>query len=362
MKAAGAQAMRLLLRAHRARPAVGARVPAVRFLDPARPAQCTLVPPMQPVMDERARRSRERRRRGTRLLLRLSLRRFRRLRRGARGLRRHAGAGRRRRRCVRRATSPRARRRSRLDVLPAAEAVARGDAPRATARRPVVIADTQDNPGGGGHGDTTGLLAELVRQGAQGAVLVPDQRRRERRRLPRGGRGRDGWRCRSAASRTACRSPVERARAEADGRKVRRCTGPMAKGNPANLGPSALIEVAPACASIVVSRKMQALDQAMFRHVGIEPARLQDPGAEILGAFPRRFPADRGDGDRGRGTGPGGRPTPAVLPFRHLRKGLRLRPMDNTTSYIIINSISLSPGSRATSRAPASIKPTALGP
>ena len=36
---------------------------------------------------------------------------------------------------------------------------------------PVVIADTQDNPGGGGHGDTTGLLAELVRQGASGAVL-----------------------------------------------------------------------------------------------------------------------------------------------------------------------------------------------
>ena len=36
---------------------------------------------------------------------------------------------------------------------------------------PVVIADTQDNPGGGGHGDTTGLLAELVRQRAPGAVL-----------------------------------------------------------------------------------------------------------------------------------------------------------------------------------------------
>ena len=34
-----------------------------------------------------------------------------------------------------------------------------------------MIADTQDNPGGGGHGDTTGLLAELVRQQAKGAVL-----------------------------------------------------------------------------------------------------------------------------------------------------------------------------------------------
>jgi chemotaxis protein MotA len=39
------------------------------------------------------------------------------------------------------------------------------------AKRPVVIADTQDNPGGGGHGDTTGLLAELLAQRTEGAVL-----------------------------------------------------------------------------------------------------------------------------------------------------------------------------------------------
>ena len=32
-------------------------------------------------------------------------------------------------------------------------------------RRPVVLADTQDNPGGGGHGDTTGLLAEAGASG-----------------------------------------------------------------------------------------------------------------------------------------------------------------------------------------------------
>src|ERR1700727_1295331 len=42
---------------------------------------------------------------------------------------------------------------------------------RAGSWRPVVVADTQDNPGGGGHGDTTELLAELVRQGAKGAVV-----------------------------------------------------------------------------------------------------------------------------------------------------------------------------------------------
>jgi microcystin degradation protein MlrC len=57
------------------------------------------------------------------------------------------------------------------DTLPAAEAVAEAKRIAAGASRPVVLADTQDNPGGGGHGDTTGLLAELVRQGAVGAVV-----------------------------------------------------------------------------------------------------------------------------------------------------------------------------------------------
>ena len=102
----------------------------------------------------------------------------------------------------------------------------------------------------------------------------------------------------------------------------------MAKGNPANLGPSALIEVAPGVRVILVSRKMQALDQSLFRHVGVEPAECKilvlkssvhfradfQPIAEkvIVAAAPGPVVAD-----------------PAVLPFRHLRKGLRLRPMDN---------------------------------
>jgi microcystin degradation protein MlrC len=51
------------------------------------------------------------------------------------------------------------------DIMSAAEAVA---VALAEPEGPVVIADTQDNPGGGGHGDTTGLLAELIRQGAAG--------------------------------------------------------------------------------------------------------------------------------------------------------------------------------------------------
>jgi microcystin degradation protein MlrC len=79
---------------------------------------------------------------------------------------------------------------------------------------------------------------------------------------------------------------------------------------------------------IVVSRKMQALDQSLLRHVGIEPSECKilvlkssvhfradfQPIAEsvIVAAAPGPVVAD-----------------PASLPFKHLRKGLRLRPMDN---------------------------------
>ena len=58
------------------------------------------------------------------------------------------------------------------ELLTSADAVAEAKRPGgALARGPIVIADTQDNPGGGGHGDTTELLSELVRQQARGALV-----------------------------------------------------------------------------------------------------------------------------------------------------------------------------------------------
>ncbi|MFT8244510.1 M81 family metallopeptidase [Roseomonas sp. BN140053] len=210
----------------------------------------------------------------------------------------------------------------RSDILPAGEGVAEAIRLSAKATRPVILADTQDNPGGGGHGDTTGLLAELVRQGARGAVLATIN---------------------DAASAAACRAAGEgaslslRLGGRSDGRpldvtaKVLRvsdgrftCTGPMAAGNPADLGDSALIS-ANGVKVIVNSRKMQAYDQAILRHLGVEPAREKilalkssvhfradfGPIAEkvLVVAAPGPVVAD-----------------PATLPFRHLRPGLRLRP------------------------------------
>jgi microcystin degradation protein MlrC len=54
----------------------------------------------------------------------------------------------------------------RCKVFEAREAVERALALAANATRPVVIADTQDNPGAGGDSNTTGLLHALLAQGA----------------------------------------------------------------------------------------------------------------------------------------------------------------------------------------------------
>ena len=75
----------------------------------------------------------------------------------------------------------------------------------------------------------------------------------------------------------------------------------------------------------VASRKQQAADQAMFRHLGVEPA----DHAVLLLKSSVHFRADFGSMASRimvvEGPGPNV-PDPARLPFRKLRPGLRLRP------------------------------------
>ena len=75
----------------------------------------------------------------------------------------------------------------------------------------------------------------------------------------------------------------------------------------------------------VASRKQQAADQAMFRHLGVEPSDY----AVVLLKSSVHFRADFGAMARRvmvlAGPGPNA-PDPAQLPFRRLRPGVRLRP------------------------------------
>lgn len=213
----------------------------------------------------------------------------------------------------------------RFDIPTAEEAVA-------TALReagpggPVVIADTQDNPGGGGHGDTTGLLGELVRQGARGAVvcLINDAESADScQRAGEGATVRLELGGKSDGHPLAVEARVLRL---TDGRFT--LTGPMGMGNPGNLGPCALIEIEPGIRVLVTSRKMQALDQAILRHVGVEPA--EAPILVLKSSV--HFRADFGPIARRVIVAAAPGPVvadPATLPFKHLRAGLRLRPGAN---------------------------------
>ena len=52
---------------------------------------------------------------------------------------------------------------------------------------------------------------------------------------------------------------------------------------------------------------------------------MRDPGAEVVGAFPGRFRADRGEGHRRDRPGPVVA-DPAILNFRYVRPEVRRRP------------------------------------
>jgi microcystin degradation protein MlrC len=211
----------------------------------------------------------------------------------------------------------------RLDVLPADRAVAEAIRLGAAATKPVVIADTQDNPGGGGHGDTTGLLGELIRQGAEGAVLAIINDAESANACHGAGEGAEVNLSLGGKSDGAPLPLRARVLKLGDGRFT--CTGPMGAGNPADLGASALIQAGAGVRVIVTSRKMQAYDQAMFRHLGVEPAEQKilalkssvhfradfQPIAEavLVAVAPGPVTAD-----------------PSVFPFRHLRPGVRTKP------------------------------------
>ena len=107
---------------------------------------------------------------------------------------------------------------------------------------PVVLADTQDNPGAGGNGDTTGLLSALIAQNAKDAVLglLADSISAGRAHEAGAGAslsfslgGRSGV---SGDAPLGGEFTVERLN---DGRFT--CTGPMFKGFRMTLGPMALL-------------------------------------------------------------------------------------------------------------------------
>lgn len=212
-----------------------------------------------------------------------------------------------------------------MELLAPDDAVRRAIA-RGTPGAPVVLADTQDNPGAGGDGDTTGLLAALLRQGAQDAVLGLLNDPASAARAHAAGVGATIDFALGETSGVDGRTPlrgrftVERL---GDGRIT--CTGPMFRNFRMTLGPMALLRQGGVRVALS-SNKCQAADQEMFRHLGVEPVRQRIVALKSSVHFRADFQPIAREVLVVRAPGPA-LADPADFPWRRLRAGLRLRPL-----------------------------------
>ncbi len=187
---------------------------------------------------------------------------------------------------------------------------------------PIILADTQDNPGGGGPGDTVGILRALVEHNASDALVGVIIDAPFVAQAHAAGPGTAINASLGEKSGLPGHTPYTakfRVLEVAGG--PFRATGPMMAGADIDLGATALLETEGVQVT-VGSNAIQTLDQSMFRHLGINPARkkiialkssvhfrndFQDIATAILMvAAPGPVPADL-----------------STLSFQHLRPGLR---------------------------------------
>jgi microcystin degradation protein MlrC len=193
------------------------------------------------------------------------------------------------------------------------------------ARRPIVIADTQDNPGAGGDSDTTGMLRALVRNNATRAAIGVIYDPASAKAAHAAGKGATVMLALGGKSGIPGDAPYKETFVVenlSDGQFV--ATGPYYGGRDMDMGPSAALRIGD-IRVVVSSHRAQLADQSMYRYVGIEPLEQSilvnkssvhfradfEPIAEklIICAAPGAMPADT-----------------ASLPWTRLRPGLRIKP------------------------------------
>jgi microcystin degradation protein MlrC len=193
------------------------------------------------------------------------------------------------------------------------------------AHKPIVIADTQDNPGAGGDSDTTGMLRALVRNHATRAaigVICDPASAKAAHGAGKGATVTLGLGGRSGIAGDAPYKETFIVENLSDGQFV--ATGPYYGGRDMDMGPSAALRIGDVRV-VVSSYRAQLADQSMYRFVGIEPSEQSilvnkssvhfradfEPIAEklIICAAPGAMPADT-----------------ASLPWTRLRPGIRIKP------------------------------------
>src|SRR6478752_3520594 len=195
------------------------------------------------------------------------------------------------------------------------------------ASKPIVLADVQDNPGAGGTSDTIGLLAALMRNKAKGAVIGMIVNEGAAKSAVETGEGNVMRRGIGAVVGYAGEKPLE-----ADWRVVKlgdgkfMGTGPFYGGARLRIGPVALItDEASGVSAVLACKRVQAADQEMFRHVGVEPSKVPILALKSTVHFRADFQPIAASILTVQS--PGAHLTdPADFPYRNLRAGVRLRP------------------------------------
>ena len=194
-----------------------------------------------------------------------------------------------------------------------------------SASRPIIIADTQDNPGAGGDSDTTGMLRALVRNNATRAATGVMYDPQSARAAHQAGVGATVTLTLGGKSGIPGDAPYQETfvvEKLSDGKFV--ATGPYYGGRDMDMGLSACLRIGD-IRVVVGSYKAQLADQSMYRYVGIEPTEQKilvnkssvhfradfEPIAEklLICAAPGAMPADT-----------------AALPWTRLRPGIRIKP------------------------------------
>jgi microcystin degradation protein MlrC len=216
----------------------------------------------------------------------------------------------------------------------ARDAVAQAIALASTATQPVVIADTQDNPGAGGDSNTTGMLHALLAQGAGrrfpgqvalGLLFDPAAARA----AVEAGIGAELDLALGRAVPTFSGAPSDpplRARFKVVRISSGACTltGPMMTGLTVQLGPSACLEV-DGIRIAVVSGKKQLLDRQLLRMVGIHAEQMRIIVVKSSNHFRADFQPHASHVLVAKAAGPMAA-DPADLPWRHLPPSIRTRP------------------------------------
>ncbi len=138
---------------------------------------------------------------------------------------------------------------------------------------PIVLADFADNPGGGGYGDATGLLATMIEADLQDAAFATVFDKEAADICHEAGEGAQVSILLGGKTDPKFGAPIDVRGTVVrltDGKFI--LDGPMAKGGKIDMGPSAVLRVG-SIEIVVAGGRFQAYDLQYLLHAGIDPAK-----------------------------------------------------------------------------------------